>query len=112
MWEGLRQLDGPYEILELGDGEVKDLRIENYSVGTVTIYPPWRPQGKIVRALRVHVPESEKQFSPYYWDITGQTLIYQLLPHLEAGDYKSKVFRVTKHGIAPKARFTLQVVPT
>jgi len=111
MAEELTRLDGPYEILELKDGEVKELRVKDWSTGTVTIYPNFKPTGKVVKALRVHVPEEAKEFFPYYWDITGQTLVAQMLPYLQQPGYRSKVFEVTKHGVAPKARFTLKVRP-
>jgi len=111
MAETANELIEPYEILELTDGEVRQLRITNYQVGNVTIRPPWLPGGKVVRALRVHVPHESKTFFPYYWDITGKTLVAQMVPYLEAGGYQNKVFTITKYGVAPKARFTLEVRP-
>jgi len=104
-----KQLPGPYEIFELTDREVKQLRITDYETGLVTIYPQDKPTGKVVTALRVHVPKETKDFFPFYWDITGKTLVAQLLPCLEQPGYKDKVFTITKYGIAPKARFTVEV---
>ena len=105
------ELAGPYEIFELTDGEVRVLRITGWSTGNVTIYPPHKPTGKVVTALRVHVSPSSKDYFPFYWDITGKTLVAQMVPYLEQSGYQDKVFTVTKHGIAPKARFTLEVKP-
>lgn len=105
------ELAGPYEIFELTDGETRQLRITKWMTGNVTIYPPHKPTGKVVTALRVHVPSDTKDFFPYYWDITGKTLVAQMVPYLEQPGYQDKVFVVTKHGIAPKARFTLEVRP-
>jgi hypothetical protein len=111
MAEQVTELAGPYEIFELVDGEVRQLRITSWQTGAVTIYPPHKPGGKVVTALRVHVPEDQKDFFPYYWDITGKTLVAQMVPFLEQPGYQDKVFTVTKHGVAPKARFSLKVGP-
>jgi len=111
MAEQMTELKGPYEIFELVDGETRVLRITNWQTGNVTIYPPHKPGGKVINALRVHVPAETKDFFPYYWDITGKTLVAQMVPYLEQAGYQDKIFTVTKHGIAPKARFTLEVRP-
>jgi hypothetical protein len=107
----LEALPGPYEILELGDGGLKDLTITNYIVGKMVIHP--RPQGasKAIVALRVFVPEAVKSLYPDYYDITSQTLIAQLLPYLEAGGYNKQRFTIRKTGMGPQARFSLQVSP-
>jgi len=109
MAEEEKELPGPYEIFELADGETRQLKVTRYETGRVTIYPAHKPTGKVIQALRVYVPEDTKEHYPYYWDITSKTLVAQLLPQLEAGRFESKVFIVTKHGVAPKARFTLEV---
>jgi len=107
----LEELAGPYEIFELVDGEVRELRITDWQLGRVTIYPAHKPTGKVIDALRVNVHPDSKDFFPYYWDITGKTLVAQMVPYLEQPGYRDKVFTVTKYGIAPKARFTLEVKP-
>jgi len=111
MDENLKELPGPYEILELADGETRELMIKSYSRGRVTIYPAHKPTGKIIDALRVHVPKDYKDYFPWYWDITSKFLAAQLLGYLEAGEFTNKRFIITKHGVAPKARFELKVVP-
>jgi len=105
----LSPLPGPYEILELGDGGVKDLIVTKYQLGRMTIHP--RPVGapKEIVALRVYVPERIKPLYPDYYDITGQTLIAQLQLIFEAGGYERKVITITKHGTGPQARFSVQV---
>jgi len=109
MAEEVKVLQGPYEIFELTDGQVVRLRITDYQQGVVTIYPKDKPTGKVVNALRIHVPRDSKPFFPFYWDITGKTLVAQLLPYLEQAGYKDKIFTITKYGVAPKARFTVEV---
>jgi len=112
MAEDMKQLAGPYEILELRDGEVRKLVIRNWETGLVTIYPADKLTGKVVTALRVHVTPDQKDYFPYYWDITGKTLVAQMLPYLQQPGYQDKTFTITKHGVPPKARFTLEVKPT
>ena len=109
MVETAKALPGPYEIFELTDGEQRTLTITNYVTGDVVIKPAWLPAGKTITALRVYVPKELKPLAPYYFDITSKTLIAQLLPFLQAGNYQGKKFTITKSGVAPKARFALQV---
>ena len=111
MDETATKLPGPYEIFELTDGQTVELRIDGWAQGEVTIYPHHKPTGKVINALRVHVPEDRKAFFPYYWDITSKFLVAQMLPWLQRADYKEKLYVITKHGVAPKARFTLEVRP-
>jgi hypothetical protein len=99
------------EILELEDGGSIDLRVTEYEVGEMVIHPKAGPPDKRIRVLRLHVRKEDKSTGPAYWDVTGQTLIEQLLPYLKRPDYRALTFRVTKYGIAPKARFQLQIMP-
>jgi hypothetical protein len=111
MPETEKQLPGPYEIFELVDGETRELTITAFETGEVTIHPLHTTQPKVVTALRVVVPRESKILGPPYWDITSKTLVAQMLPYLEAGGYTGKKFVIKKFGIAPKARFTLEVRP-
>lgn len=102
-------LPGPYEILELDDGGILTTRVVNWQVGKVEIHPSYKPEGKMIYALRIDVPEQDKEYFPFYWDITSQTLLAQLVPHLEQPGFERKTYRITKHGVAPRARFSLEV---
>jgi len=106
--EELEELLGA-EILELTDGQSITLHISRWILGRMTIHPANAPLGKMIRVLRVWVPPAEKPIGPDYWDITSQTLIYQILPYLEARPFRRRTYTITKHGIAPRARFTLAV---
>ena len=103
------KLPGPFEILELEDGETLTTGILRWEKGEVEIHPAYKPEGKMITALRIHVPEKDKEYFPYYWDVTSQTLVAQLLPYLERYGYEARTYTITKHGIAPRARFTLGV---
>jgi hypothetical protein len=102
-------LPGPYEILELEDGETLDTKVLRWELGEVTIHPAAQPAGKLILALRIHVPETSKEYFPFYWDVTSQTLIAQIMPFLRAPGFREKLYSITKHGVAPRARFTLVI---
>ena len=70
----METLPGPFEILELEDRGTLTTRVLKWKVGEVEIHPAYKPEGKMIMALRIEVPEEDKEFFPYYWDITSQTL--------------------------------------
>ena len=71
------------EILELQDQETVSLTITGWEIGEMDIVGRTFPGSKRIRVLRVRVPPASKTLGPAYWDITGQTLIEQLLPFLD-----------------------------
>jgi len=104
-------IESPMEILELADGESRVFTVLKWELGEALIHPTRRPAGVNVRVLRVHVPTQEKPEVPQYWDVTSQTLIGSWAPLLDPGGGGSGRFKVTKKGVAPAARFTLEVLP-
>lgn len=107
--EGLPRLEGPYEILELGDGGSLVLHPQAFTVGTMLIHPRWQPAGKTIKAIRVWVPQSDKPLFPDYFDLTAATLVAQVEPVLKRSDLRGLELTITKHGVAPKARYELGV---
>lgn len=103
------KLPGPFEILELEDEETLTTKILRWEIGEVTIHPGYKPEGKDIIGLRIHVPEDQKDYFPYYWDVTSQTLVAQLVPYLRREGFETRTYTITKHGVAPRARFTLEV---
>lgn len=108
MVEALPELIG-MELLELVDGQAIELRILRWEAGRATIHPGYGDRPKLIRVLRVWVPPADKPVGPDYWDITSQTLMYQMQPYLERVGFQTRIYRITKHGVAPRARFTLEV---
>ena len=106
----MEKLEGPFEILEMQDQEIIEFHIEKYEVGEMLIHPFYQKSGKVIKALRVHLSKEEKTFFPFYWDLTAQTLIAQVLPVLKFGNFKDKMFRIQKFGVKPRARFSLEVL--
>jgi hypothetical protein len=105
----LKEIEGPYELLDLGNGETLNLRASGWELGQVMIHPGRSITEKWVKTLRVYVPPKTKEYFPYYWDITSQTLIAQLLPWFQRPDYKQYEYKITKYGYAPRARFSLAI---
>jgi len=110
MVEELRVLPGPYEIMDLRDRESVRLRIVSYEQGSITIHPRYEgaPPEKEIPVLRVHLAPGVKAFPPNYYDITSKTLIAQLLPLLYERGFENYEYVITKYGVAPRARFTLE----
>jgi hypothetical protein len=55
------------------------------------------------------VPQEDKAHFPFYYDVTSKTLRAQLVPLLPGIIARGARITVTKHGVAPAARFTLEV---
>jgi len=113
MAEVLRPLVGPMEYLDLPDRGVAKLRIVTWQRGTGIIHPRYAgaPEEKEVEVLRLHLAAGVKAFPPPYYDITSKTLIAQLLPLLLERGFERYEYVITKFGVAPKARFTLERIP-
>jgi len=105
-------LSEPYEIMELADGQDVTLAITRWELGRMLIKPryPGAPASKEIQALRLHVPAGRKLLGPPFWDVTSQTLIAQLKPHLDDLARTGRAFRITAHGQAPRKRFTLELL--
>lgn len=109
--EKLKSLPPPFEIFELKSGEKKCFRVEKWEAGLIKIKTRRAiPIGeKTVVALRVYVPKKYKELPPPWWDITAKTLVWQLYGILKSPRYDRYLICVTKHGVPPKARFSVDV---
>jgi hypothetical protein len=107
----LDPLPGPFEILEMSDGELRELTITGFESGSMTITPRDRNVSKTVTALRLLVGPESKPFFPQYYDLTAQTLVAQVLPLLAAVTNWPRVLRITKYGVAPRARYGVVLLP-
>ena len=106
------ELQGPVELLELQDGQSASFRALRYDKGTLKIFPRTVQQGKIITALRVHVPPEDKPLFPHYWDLTATTLVAQLEPHLQRPDITRLRFKITARGISVHKRFEVETSPS
>lgn len=107
-------LAGPYELLDLKDGQTLDLAIIAFNVGDIEIHPRYAgaPATKLISALRVFVAPGTKPMGPGYWDISAQTLIATIRPLLEAVPGPRILrCRLTAHGVAPAKRYSVEILP-
>ena len=102
-------LEGPYEILELGDGGTLVLHPQRWAKGTMVIHPRFQREPKTINVIRVWVPTADKPLFPDYFDITAATLVAQIEPILKRSDLLELEIAITKHGIPPKARYAVEV---
>lgn len=106
-------LAGPYELLDLRDGQTLELAVIAWHEGEVLIHPryPGAPESKLIVALRVLVAAGTKPMGPPYWDITSQTLVATIRPLLAAAKTLPFKCRLTAHGVAPSKRYSLDILP-
>lgn len=101
----------PLEILELGDGETRELVVTGYALGSTTITPRDRMIPKTVDVVRLIVDRQSKSLFPYYYDLTASTLTAQVRPKLETITTWPRVVRIAKYGVAPRARYSVEWLP-
>lgn len=99
----------PMELLDLPDKGVLTTRVLRFEEGEATIQTEKVPDGKVISVTRIHVPQEDKAHFPFYYDVTSKTLRAQLVPLLPGIIARGARITVTKHGVAPAARFTLEV---
>lgn len=107
----MEELSQPHEIYEWTDGETREFTILRHEDGLLTIHPRDGREPKEIEVLRIHVPETEKESYPYYWDMTSQRLVHQLrnmLPPTLIGPFKVKV---TAIGRPPRTHFSVSRLP-
>lgn len=111
--EDLEELPGPYELLELADRGSLTVWLKAWERGSMIIHPRYEgaPPEKKIPVLRVHVADDFEKLPPRYYDVTSKTLMAQWLPMLSAADFRRYKYTVTKFGVPPRARFTLERVP-
>ncbi len=104
-------LEPPYELLDLPDQGELVTRVLRFEQGRATIKPARAPQGVEVAIVRLHVPPGDKAHAPAWWDVTATTLQPSLVAALPAVVQGGRWIRIRKMGVAPRARFSLEVLP-
>ena len=107
--EDVEPLPGPFEIFDIPGGSLRQLTVVKHLVGRMVIRPRQATGPKDIVALRLFVTAADKPLYPDYYDVTAQTLIPQLLPHLEAAAGRPVRFTITKWGDRAQARFQVRV---
>jgi hypothetical protein len=104
--------NAPSELLEMKDQEVRVLKVLSVDKGTLDIAPTYAgaPPIKTVDVRRLHVPREDKPTGPAYWDVTSATLVHQIDELERAYGPAPYVLKLTKVGVAPKARYMVERV--
>lgn len=99
----MAKITGPYEILELEDGESVMFHVVSFEVGDMTIHPtyPGAPEEKVIEGLRVFVTLADKEWLPSYWDVTGGHLVAALKPLLPVLEESGKAVTITAKLMRP-----------
>ncbi len=106
--------NAPTELLEMKDQETRILNVTSIDEGSTTIQPTYAgaPPTKDVDVLRLHVPPADKPLGPAYWDLTSSTLVHQVKELVRAYGPPPFKLKLTKVGVAPKARYSVERITT
>jgi hypothetical protein len=104
-------LPGPYEIFDIGDGEAVDLLVTRWEQGDEFEMKALDGHTFMSSPLRLHLAIQLAPGKHPYLDITSKRLIPQLKGLLATMPGVQKHLKITKHGVAPKATFTVDVLP-
>lgn len=110
----MADLPRPVDVLDLLDGEELITRVTGMAEGTVSItVRRGREAGasKVVNAIRLYVPESDKPTVPNYWDLTSTSLAPDLRARIPAAIAGALYIKLHKYGEQPYARFSFAVMP-
>ena len=107
----MAELARPYEIYEWQDGETRQFTIERWEEGDLEIHPRDGREPKMIKVLRIHVPEEEKPEFPHYWDLTSSRLFAQLRTILQTRWRRGQRVKVTAIGRAPRTHFSVTWIP-
>ena len=104
-------LDRPYDILDLRDGGELVTRVIGMEEGPIAVTPKDGRPPRIVEGVRLYVPMADKQTAPGWWDLTAQTLKPTLREVAREAIATGRWLKVTKYGVAPGARFSVELLP-
>jgi hypothetical protein len=104
-------LPGPYEIFDIADGESVDLLVTRIERGDEFQMTATDGHTFMSSPLRLHLVMSLAPGKHPYLDITSKRLIPRLEGLLSTIPGAQKHIKITKHGVAPTAVFTVDVLP-
>lgn len=107
----MAQLQGPFELLDLQDGESRAFTVVRAERGDLPITPTRTRVTELVPATRLHVRPGDKPAGLAYWDVTSRTLQAQLLGMEQGGGLVGRRVAITASGLGVRKRFTVEVRP-
>jgi hypothetical protein len=86
-------------------------RVLSWEYVDILIHPIDHPEGKTIRALRVHVPKEDLPGGPPYWDITRKREIAVLEPVLPQIAGTNTYVHVVQEDDGPASRYLISFHP-
>jgi len=105
-------LPGPYEIFDIGDGASVDIVVTRIDQGDEFEMTALDGRKFMSSPLRLYLTRPWAPGHKPYLDITSKRLIPELKGLLRAIPPEGKHIKITKHGVAPKAVFTVDMFAT
>jgi hypothetical protein len=102
-------IDKTMELLDLQDAQSATFRVTRWEAYKGTIKTTKEPDGKEIDVLRVYVDPADKKHGLPWYDITAKTLVAQLTPLLDTIVAQRRYVNITKRGVAPMARYSVEV---
>lgn len=128
--DGVRELPGPYELLDLEHGNSITLSLTRGEMGEVAIHPknitprhiylhmqqndlsapppPGMPVTVRIPVLRVHGTRLDEPSPLNYWDISSKRLQANLLPRLKAHEGGILTVTITSNGYKPTKVYSVE----
>jgi hypothetical protein len=104
----MAKLSGPYEVLDLEDGQAVVITVLRIEANEVVVHSGNGDGVKVVTALRLHLTQSSFPGRLPYLDITNQRLKAMLEGKLKNIPLGGQMIKITKFGGAPKAVFSVE----
>ena len=86
-------------------------RVRSWEYVDMLIHPVDHPEGKTIRALRLHVPREDLPDGPPYWDITRKREIAVLEPVLPTIAGTNTYVRVLQEDDGPASKYAISFHP-
>jgi len=112
----MSEIPGPYEYLEIEDGQSVTMHVVGFEAGPMRIHPTWAgaPEEKTVEGVRVFVTMADKEYLPYYWDVSQAHLVAALKPLLPGLVESKKPVKITARLTRPhdpaSKRFSIEIL--
>lgn len=100
----------PERYVTLEEGKPVLMRFKDYYVATKEIYDEKAKRTKQVSTYQLLVTNLNGKPVDMEWSVLSWKLIQRLKPYIETGQYKTRTFKVTKHGKDFFTKYELEVL--
>ena len=100
----------PERYVTLEEGKPVLMRFDDYYVATKEIHDKLSDRTKKVSTYQLHVINLNGRPVDMEWSVLSWKLIQRIEPFIETGQYKTRTFKVTKHGKGFHTKYELEVL--